>query len=80
VMIGDAMTSMALEYIRELESKIMILLRNRGTIYDLAQISLEKCISHPDWMVVEPAVDLHRQNKEELFEMMRKKHSKLHLD
>jgi len=71
VMSGDALTDMTKNYIQKLESRLTFVVQNHGTVYDLAQIPLEDCISHFDWMVLEPSIDLHRQNKEELFEMLR---------
>ncbi len=67
VMTGDTMTSMALSYIFTLNERLYMLVSNRGTVDDLKSIELSECITHPEWMVEEPSVDLHRQNKEELF-------------
>jgi len=66
-MTGDAMTSMALSYIHTLEERLRLVAENHGTEDDLYGIRLSECIAHPDWMVEEPAIDLHRQNKQELF-------------
>ncbi len=67
VMTGDAMTSMALAYINTLNKRLSMVISNHGTEDDLKSIKLSECIFHPEWMVEEPSVDLHRQNKEELF-------------
>lgn len=70
---GDEITSMSLEYIHNLEKFITETVKNKGSIDDLQYCNLEDCISHYDWLVIEPSIDLHRQNKEELYLELNKK-------
>jgi len=67
---GNTLTEMCLSYIKTLREKVTEVVQNQGTEDDLQDISLSDCISHPDWMVLEPAIDLHRQNKLELYVSM----------
>ncbi len=73
VMSGEAMTTMALAYIDKLYARVSAVVDAGGGEDDLYAIKLYDCIAHPDWMVEEPAIDLHRQNKAELFARMQKK-------
>ncbi len=67
VMTGDSLTTMSLSYINTLYDRIRLIILHQGTVDDLTSIKLSECITHPEWMEEEPSIDLHRQNKEELF-------------
>ncbi len=70
ILSGQMMTDMALGYIDELYRCLNKVISSGGQLEEALKISLDSCISHRDWMVDEPALDLHRQNIEELFESL----------
>lgn len=67
IMTGDTITEMAISYIDKLNARIDDVVKKHGSEDDLYDIKLKDCVEHVDWMVEEPAIDLHRQNKLELF-------------
>jgi glyoxylase-like metal-dependent hydrolase (beta-lactamase superfamily II)/putative intracellular protease/amidase len=75
IMTGAAITEMALSYIDKLYSRLDQIIDQHGNEDDLYAIKLSDCIAHIDWMVEEPAIDLHRQNKIEIFTAKQKNQS-----
>ncbi len=67
VMSGDEITKMALNYISLVEKRVSDVVEKNGCEDDLQHIHLYECITHYEWMISEPSIDLHRQNKLELF-------------
>lgn len=68
---GDAMTQMALDYVDKLYQGIATLSKDPAILNEplnpmhYKSLTLNDCIDHYDWMAIEPALDLHRQNIEE---------------
>ena len=74
VLTGKLMMSMALNYIDTLYESLNRILSTGGTLTEAARIDLADCIMYREWMVDEPALDLHRQNIEEIFETLKEQH------
>lgn len=68
VMVADEIIRMSLSYISKLNKEIKRSIALNETLEVVAKIELADCIEHFDWMVLEPSLDLHRQNIEDLFE------------
>lgn len=66
VLTGELMMSMALKYIDTLYETLNRTIAVGGDLAEAARIDLADCIVHSEWMVEEPALDLHRQNIEEI--------------
>jgi len=73
VVTGKLMLSMAQNYIHKLYAALLSISDSGGTLEEANKLKLEDFIIHRDWMVDEPALDLHRQNIEELFNGIRGK-------
>ncbi len=72
VLSGPLMMSMSLSYIQLLYEKLQAIVLRQGAAVEIDQIALADCILHRDWMVEAPALDLHRQNKKELFAKLKR--------
>lgn len=76
VLTGKLMMSMALNYIDTLYESLERIIATGGDLAEAARIDLADCIMHREWMVDEPALDLHRQNIEELYETLKEQNNK----
>ena len=65
------MTQMALDYVDRLYQGIATISKDPAILNEplnpmhYKSLTLNDCIDHYDWMAIEPALDLHRQNIEE---------------
>jgi glyoxylase-like metal-dependent hydrolase (beta-lactamase superfamily II) len=73
VMTGDAITAMSQSYMDRIDRRVRAVVESLGTEDDLSGIKLSECMDRMEWMIEEPSVDLHRQNKLELFASMKKR-------